>query len=327
LYSFAHSFFGFALASGVSGLSYGLGTMVPVSIIINNWFHSHKAIALGICAAGSGIASIILPPIITALLSKMEMSAVFRLEALFVFICVMIIGLLLRNRPEEKGLQKMGIDDENGAAVLCFSEKEVERKPLSKAVWVMLFSMSLLNGAACNPGISHLTVLYSCEGYSPMFVATLFSLVGITLTIGKIIYGSVTDRIGGYKASTLFGIILVLGNLLCTFCGTGSNLVCILACLILGFGYALPTMVPTMCANDLATKEQYSKVIKVLQISYQIGTLAFQSLPGIMADHFGGSYIPSYIMFTFIETFAIILMILGYNKAREKEGIKRKKNK
>ena len=61
LYSLAEGYPLFCLGAAVSGLSYGLGSMIPVSILINRWFFRHRALALSICASGSGLATIILP--------------------------------------------------------------------------------------------------------------------------------------------------------------------------------------------------------------------------------------------------------------------------
>ena len=54
LYSAAETYPLFCVGAAVSGISYGLGSMIPVSILINRWFDQHRALALSICASGSG---------------------------------------------------------------------------------------------------------------------------------------------------------------------------------------------------------------------------------------------------------------------------------
>ena len=66
LYSAAEAYPLFCVGAAISGVSYGLGSMIPVSILINRWFYQHRALALSICASGSGIATIVLPPVTTA---------------------------------------------------------------------------------------------------------------------------------------------------------------------------------------------------------------------------------------------------------------------
>ena len=48
LFGLARDFAGYCLAAIVAGVAYGFGGMIPVSMLIDRWFRSHKALALGI---------------------------------------------------------------------------------------------------------------------------------------------------------------------------------------------------------------------------------------------------------------------------------------
>ena len=108
LYSAAETYPLFCVGAAVSGISYGLGSMIPVSILINRWFDQHRALALSICASGSGIATIVLPPVTTHLVERFSMSAAFRMEGAAILVCAGVVLLVLRNDPREKGLRPCG---------------------------------------------------------------------------------------------------------------------------------------------------------------------------------------------------------------------------
>ena len=55
LYACANSFVLLCAAAIVSGLSYGLGGIYPTAILIHRWFPQHEGLAMGICAASSGL--------------------------------------------------------------------------------------------------------------------------------------------------------------------------------------------------------------------------------------------------------------------------------
>ena len=98
LYSAAETYPLFCVGAAVSGISYGLGSMIPVSILINRWFDQHRALALSICASGSGIATIVLPPVTTHLVERFSMSAAFRMGGAAILVCagvVLLAGHLL----------------------------------------------------------------------------------------------------------------------------------------------------------------------------------------------------------------------------------------
>jgi sugar phosphate permease len=160
IYSFASDFTLFAVGAGVSGLAYGFGSMVPVSILMTRWFDDHKALAISICSAGSGLGSIILPPVVTGLLSTLSMPTVFRIEAAFILLCAAVIYLTIRNYPHDMGLTRLGENRERlKQAAQENAAPRAMKAPITKAVLILSCAGSFLMGAQGNPGIMHIPVL------------------------------------------------------------------------------------------------------------------------------------------------------------------------
>ena len=153
----------FCVGAAVSGLSYGLGSMIPVSILINRWFYRHRALALSICASGSGIATIVLPPVTTAMVEGLSMAAAFRIEGVAIFLFAAVIVLALRNDPAEKGLLPAG---RRGEARRKAGGEGFGRPADHGEGNLDLFGLRQpVYGAVGNPGFSHLSVLYTSEGF------------------------------------------------------------------------------------------------------------------------------------------------------------------
>lgn len=313
LYSVAETYPAYCLGAAISGLSYGLGSMIPVSILMNRWFVRHRALALSVCASGSGIATIVLPPVTTALVEGLSMKAAFRLEGCAVFLFAAVIVLFLRNDPGEKGLKPYGWEEAHPAEAR--EEEGSHSFSLTPRGWALMAGVSLCMGALGNPGFSHLSVLYTSEGFDPMVVAVIISATGVMITLGKLIYGEVTDRIGGCRSSLLFGGILLAGHILCCFAFTQSLAVCAVTVLCLGIGYPIATMGPSVWANDMCSADHYPTVIRRLQVIYAGGALVFASVPGILADWLHG-YIPAYILFSAFLAMALVCIALAYRESR-----------
>ena len=314
LYSVAETYPVFCLGAAISGLSYGLGSMIPVSILMNRWFVEHRALALSICGTGSGIATILLPPVTTALVENLSMSAAFRLEGCAVFFFTALILLFLRNDPVEKGLKPFGWEHAHPAG----SKEEPEQTfTLTARMWALMACASLFMGALANPGFSHLSVLFTSEGFDPMVVAVILSGAGVVITLAKLIYGGVTDRVGGCKSSLLFGGILLVGHLLCCLAFLQSLPVTLLTVLFLGVGYPICTIGPSIWANDMSSSDRYPTVVRRLQVIYAGGALVFASVPGILADHFG-SYISAYLLFSVAMALALACVALAYRENRKR---------
>ena len=317
IYSFASDFTLFAVGAGVSGLAYGFGSMVPVSILMTRWFDDHKALAISICSAGSGLGSIILPPVVTGLLSTLSMPAVFRIEAAFILLCAAVIYLAIRNYPHDMGLTRLG---ENRERLKQTAQENAAprsmKAPITRAVLILSCAGSFLMGAQGNPGIMHIPVLYTSEGFTAVFAATLMSIIGAALTVGKIVFGEVTDKIGGFRSSIIFFILLVLGNGLCCLAGTGNAVLGLTAVAVLGVGYSVSTIGPSIWAGDLSSEMEFPKTMRTFQIFYSLGALITASVPGILADRFSGSYVPAYVMFTAMALIASLLIVGAYVKKK-----------
>lgn len=313
LYSVAETYPVFCLGAALSGFSYGLGSMIPVSILMNRWFVRRKALALSICASGSSIATILLPPITTAMVEGLSMETAFRIESIAIFILTGAILLVLRSSPAEMGLEPYGgrpeVPDQT-------APKKAERSfALTPQMWALMAAVSLFMGALANPGFSHLTVLFTSEGFDSAVVAAIMSGTGVMTTLGKILYGAVTDRVGGCRSSLLFGGLLLGGHLLCCLAFLQSIPLCLATVLLLGVGYPIATIGPSVWAGDMCSQDHYPKTLRRFQVIYAGGALAFSSVPGILADHLGG-YIPAYILFSLLLTLALCFLGASYRRSQ-----------
>lgn len=327
IYSLSSTYSGFCIGAAVSGLSYGLGSMIPVSILMNRWFIKHRALALSIAGTGTGLATIILPTVSTDLIEAVGLSKTFGIECAFVFIAVAVIFLVIKKEPESIGLVPLGADERVLAAADAESaakEKEqhnisdtAEKSALPSELWAMLIAASLMMGAVANPGFTHLSVLYTTAGFDAKHVAAIIGFTGLVILASKPLFGEITDKIGGRKSSIICGAILVAGHALCCSAYLGSGALSIATMLVLGIGYPLVTIGPSVWANDMATRDAYPVVIRRLQISYAGGALLFSNIPGILADHFG-NYIPAYLMFTLLMLASTILVIAAYRYKKRK---------
>lgn len=309
IYALAHTYLQFCIGAGLSGLSYGFGSMIPISILMSKWFTKHRSLALGICSAGSGLATIILPLINTFLIEAFTLSTAFFAEAAGSMVIFALAQLLLRNTPKEKGLKSYGYEEtetcKRGGSKLTPDYK------MSLAEWILLCSICLTMGALANPGFSHLSALYTSAGFSAMSVASIISCIGLLTTLGKIGYGMISDRIGGKRTSILFGIILLAGHILCCLTFLHSVPVLVVNVVFIGVGYPLPAVGPSIWSGVMSSPLHYALAVRRAQLSFSAGAMIFAGIPGIIADH-TGSYIPAYIMFSVLLLVSLVLLAIAF---------------
>lgn len=298
----------YCLSAALTGLGYCFGGMVPLSLIISNWFDSRRGLALGLASAGSGVATIFLPPIVTGLVRSSGLKTAFFAEGTLILVLTAVNWLLLRSAPEPMGLEPYRLEGEAAPAVSAPPSKGFGRGP----VLVLLLAAFLLGGPV-GPAFTHLTVLFTSEGFDAMTVAGLMSYAGLCVFVSKIVCGQLNDRLGGLWSNYIILGVYLAGLLLCCLAGSGSLALAYLAMTAFSFGISVTGPSPSVWARDLAAAEDYAKTVRAITTAYTFGMLVFGPIPGIMADRFG-SYVPAYALFALFQLVLTVLIQGLYHK-------------
>ena len=301
VFSLAKGFFAFCVGMALSGLAYGLGGMVSVSVIIRRWFDEHDGLALGICTAGTGLSAVIGAPIITAMVEGRSMRFSMRMEAWFMLAAAALMFLLLRNYPSAE--KREAVRRERAAKVADRTHHSVF--DLTRGMQIALILGVLLCGMSYNAS-PYLTVLFREKGFDSATVGWLISFMGLALCVGKVIYGEVVDKLGRIRAGNLFHGAFVLAIALCAICLPGSQVMAYGAMLLLGVGFPMLSVGLSELAAGTAREEYYADAVKQMQIIYMIGSVAFGIVPGTLAEWLG-AYTPVYWLLTAIALAAAVL--------------------
>jgi len=308
-FAFADSFFRYCLSSALVGIGYCYCGMVPLSLIISNWFEDRRGLALGLASAGSGISTVFGSPLFARIIQDFGLKAAFLAEAALVFPSTLVIWLLLRDKPADMGLEPYRTGKHDSSAPVTQQHVQEDRPILR----YLLFFAALLIGGPVGPCFSHLTVLYTSEGFDSELAALLISLMGIAICISKTLCGQIYDRFSTRFGNwTVFGVLLA-GLLLCCTAPTGNVLLAVLAVTAFSFGLSLTAVCPAVWARDLASPELYASTLRTFTLSYTVGMLVFGPIPGIMADMLG-SYIPSYLLFSALLVVSMLIVQGMYYK-------------
>lgn len=324
IYGFVTNFAGVIIGSACCGIAHTLGGMVAISVMIGRWFKVRNGFALGICLAASGLASIILPPVATFLIESRGLSFALTSVGVFIFALAVVTTFLIKDEPDEnKGFyaltaenSKIKEDEKNGKEF----HREVSRKGLILAVIAFICV-----GGIANAGYAHYSVLYTKAGFSSFQVSMLLSVLGLTVMLGKIVFGVITDHFGTIKANYFAFTVLIAGTIICCFAGHFSYPVAVLSMVLAGFGVPMSTNGISMASRQLSSEKTYASTVNCLNVSFQIGAIIFSEIPGMVADA-TGSYAPSYILFVFTGVVALVLIQTVIQKnlqmeKREKESL------
>lgn len=294
LYGIAEKYWQYCAAAVLTGIGYGTGTMIPIAILLGRWFKEKKDTAIGICSSVTGISTLGIPSLIARSVETRGLRFTFCAEASVIALLVFFCRCLLRNSPEEMELTPYGSDpdrNESGRGMTGRAERD-----LSKGRLAVMLLMLLFIGGVMSVSYSHLAVLITGEGQSEETAALAMSVSGFSLMLGKMAYGRLEDLWGTVKCNKVFAPVFLTGITLCCFIGRSS---CLLypAIVLYSFGMAYMAIGLSTWPAELSTPAGQDRLIQLFQIGYAAGSLVFSPLPGILADRFGGSYVPSFILF------------------------------
>lgn len=300
VFGLAKSYPVYCLASSLLGLSYGFGTIIPVAIIISRWFESKRDTALGICTAVTGFSTLGIPSLISKGIENLGLGTTFLIESACIAVMVAACSILLKNNPKDIGLEPYRTSEKN-------KETIIRGRGLNNKDWIVIFPVLIAVGATMNVAFSHLAILVTSDGYSADTAALAVAVSGIALMLGKLAYGRMADSFGSFKCNLIFGPVLILGLILLSLSKT--NVVVMMAGMgVYGFALAYVAMGLSIWPVELSSPEKYATTVQFFNVGYAVGGLLTSAIPGILADRFGGSYIPAYWFFTICAVFILVLI-------------------
>lgn len=296
------------LGAALAGIAYGIGCIYPASLLLGNWFHARRGFALGLSAAGSGVSTTLFSPLLSAVVTRYSLQGAFALQSGIMALSAVLVYLIVRDTPQEKGLLPYG---ETAETVQHHTPQPAFAPP--RHMMVMLAIMMLLSGGAGLAFSGHLAVLMRTEGYAAELAAAMVSLFGLVLVVSKLLTGAIADRIGTKRCSVLLFAIFILGCLFVLGMDGSAVFWCVALAAALGAGSPIYNVGPPLWAADLASGEYYAKTLKHLQIFYNLGGILFTVVPGLIADH-THEYKSSFLLFAVMMAAALLILLWAYRR-------------
>ena len=280
------------------GIFYLNATLIPVSMVVTNWFSKHRGLAMSLAMAGIGVGGTVFSPLLTFLLENYGWRNAYRIMSLVILALALPAALfLIRKKPEDMGLHPLGADDgpvggQNKDKPDTGLQISFEQARLRPFFWLLLAGM-LTNGLINAGALGHFPPAIQ-ESHGAVIQATVISLYSSVSIGGKLLLGWINDRFGVVVSTTyacvLFGLSFVFLLL------PGQSAVPLYAmALVFGLGNAIGTVTPPLITAQVFGKEQYSRAYGVANSFSQVG-LSLGSLAVASVYDAAGSYRPAWFL-------------------------------
>jgi len=306
------------LAAVCLGIGYGGATMVPISLLINNWFRERKATALAVASMGTGFSTIVFPPLLSSLISNNGVDSAFLFLACVIFLLMLITLLIVRDTPQSKKMLPYGAVDETAVSKPNSSDEEIiniaspsSRLRILQTGHFRLYMLAcLLFGATVGPLMVRLSPIVQSFGFSAHYGALMVSLCGGALILGKFCYGILNDRFGSIK-TTYFIFFIWFSGLLLYFSLSAVPVLTPIFVFLLGFSMAHGTLSLPIWSMDLYGPIHYTKLLSYAKTMYTIGNSVGMLVPGFVMDHFQNYHL-AIAFFFFSSAIAFLILLRLY---------------
>lgn len=289
--------YGIILGLGI-GAGYGTATALTVK-----WFPDKKGLAGGLTAAGFGSGAIILAPIATRMIESVGVNTTFKILGIALLVVICGASFMMENPPVNVPLA--GEATQTGK-----NYKEMLKEPNFWILWAV-YAFAATSGMMVIGHAANLASYYSLGAG-----AIIVMVVGLANTLGRIFWGSVSDKLGRYKTVMMMFVVSGTGLMLLNFTTTLGKFAGILGLIFiaLSFGGFLGSF-PGITAENWGASKSASNYGWMFT-AYGIAAIFGPSLASSIRESTG-----SYSMALVISAgMAVIgaIMILWYMKRLEK---------
>ncbi len=201
-YSLCTELWMFYLVSALAGTLTAFLTFLPFTLLIANWFEEKRGLAIGITFMGSGLGGMLFNALASGWVEDLGWQTAFRILAIIMAaVMVPIIWLALRPRPQDVGLQPLGVKETDHGAVekYGYTLKQALRMPGFWAMLALALTVGMSSTMLANTIVPHL----SDVGFSASHASMVMSAYLGILSGCKILLGGMYDKLGMKKASVI----------------------------------------------------------------------------------------------------------------------------
>lgn len=296
----------------VFGLAMGLGYSAPTPAAVK-WFDKRKrGLISGIVVSGFGLAPIYVGPLTHFLIVNFGIEATFKMLGAGFFVVLILLAQVIKNPPA--GYQTIdaypsSTPDEKQDTLDDLNWKEVIGTRSFKLLWLMFFCGTfaglLLIGQLSKIGLEHAGIT------TPFLLISIYALFNF---LGRIMFGSISDRLGRMRTLFLMFVLQVITYSVFNHLETPVLLASGVAVVGLTFGGML-TIFPAATADFYGLKHlglNYGMLIT----AWGVGGLFGPLLGGLVRDR-TEAYLLSFIISAALSGLGAILTFFVRNPTKD----------
>jgi MFS family permease len=288
----------------VVGLGVGLAGQVSQAALLSTWFVRRRGTIIGFAFAGMGLGVQAISPLAQHLILRLGWRQTFLVLALGTAVYAVMVLLTLRNRPGDVGLQpygaappQAGVTPIRAAAPPRASVQPwtVSQALRTREFWALSVAQLLIPTGIFPISVHQVTYLVDL-GFSAQFAAAILGTMGLMSSCGRLIFGTLSDRLGRFGGVTLsvacsqIGIVVLI-----LITGNTVTWPLYLYAFFFGLGYGARGPIISAIAADLFPGPSFGTIFGLISIGHGLGGALGPWFGGYIYD-LVGSYRPAFLV-------------------------------
>ncbi len=270
---------------------------------ILTWFTTHRGFALALLLTGSGVGSIVIPPLTQWMIQSHGWRTAYLMLGGIALLGLPLTALLLRNRPQAPTVH---VD----FAVQGMSVATALR---TAAFWILAV-ITILSAFSENGLVTNLAAILTQHGVRASSAAVALSVRGGAGIIGRLFIGLAIDRVSPRRIQTFVLALAAVATLILAFAGTGW--MAFLGAAILGVGLGSEADVGPYLVARYFGRRHFSVLYGLTWTAYAIGGATGPLWIGHLYDRVG-AYLPRFIVYLAGVAFAAVILSLFLKSDQE----------
>jgi len=293
----------------------GLGTTgwVPNVTLVQQWFRGRKGLPMGIISSGIGIGILGCVPLIQYLITRAGWRMAYRTMAIFIPLVVISMAVAFLKKPPQSLSYHTEIENPSAFVKdpLVIDEKWTSRswtvgQALGTRQFWLLALAAFFGSLIIQSVFAHQVAFFVDHGLEALYASYLVGIVGMVSLGGKILWGTLSDKIGRELTFTMGITCLSLAlTTLFLYSIFSSPLLTYSFPIFFGMGYASIAALPPLITADFFEGRAYGGIFGWLMLFVGIGGAFGAWFAGFLYDHLG-SYRHVFIIMIIVALFSCL---------------------
>lgn len=292
------------LFGGVVGLGVGFSGQVTHAALLSAWFVKRRGTIIGLAFAGMGIGVKIVSPLAQQLILRIGWRQTFVVLGSATAVYALFIALTLRNRPQDKGLYPYGgelVSASDAARATTASAPDtswtIARALRTREFWALSLAQVLIP-VGIFPISVHQVAYLTDMGFDKVVAAAALGSMGLMSACGRVLFGTLSDRLGRFGGVTLSVLASQIGILvLLSISNNSVTWPLYVYALFFGLGYGARGPIISAIAADLFPGRSFGTIFGLISIGHGFGGALGPWYGGAVYDRFGSYHLAFWLAF------------------------------